>query len=249
LKREISRLALVLALLAGPARADLLDDDESTKTKTETDTQTETSTSPSPPSKEKKNTEKNGVEKNSVEKNSVEKNSAPAQKKQPTSTQVIPPKHPERAAPQDNLPVYFQSTGAQGLRTKGLFVLEKDVVVTRGDKDKEVMRLEADRAEVYFDEGEKSNKKDRGLVKVIADGKPVKINGIDVNSGDRFKAFSDRATFFNKERKVVLDGHARIVRGSDSELTGDKIEYEMATGWIRISNSRGTMSAEKDKAP
>ena len=138
----------------------------------------------------------------------------------------------------EQLPVFFKSEGLKGLREKGTVELLHNVVVTQGE-----MKLESERAQVLFDEGSHQ------VRKVIAEGN-VRIDGVDENSGDKFKAFGDRAVFLNSERTVVLEGNAKLLRGEDSVIRSRKITYEMNTGWIRADRVEGEVQAEeKDGKP
>ena len=232
-------LALALALvIAPPAFADLLDDDEPV-TKPQPPQQPKTETQPSdmkPPSHPGNLSPPPGPATAPAPEPTKTKGPSPHPKTQQTTstTTVIPPKNAGRKAKaKKEDPVHFDSKGLKGLRDKGMVELVQDVVVTQGE-----MRMEADHAQVFFDEGAK-DKKDRGLIKVIADGNPVKIYGVDENSGDKFRAFGNQAVFLNKERTVVLEGNARLWRGDDSVVRSKKITYEMNTGWIRADKVAG----------
>ena len=163
-----------------------------------------------------------------------------------SATTVIAPKNsgkPSRVKnpkgkPSEQLPVFFKSEGLKGLREKGTVELLHNVVVTQGD-----MKLESERAQVLFDEASHQ------VRKVIAVGN-VRIDGVDENSGDKFKAFGDQAVFLNSERTVVLEGNAKLLRGEDSVIRSRKITYEMNTGWIRADRVEGEVQAEeKDSKP
>ena len=137
----------------------------------------------------------------------------------------------------ENAPVHFESKGLKGLREKGMVELVQDVIVTQ-----EEMRLEAEHAQVFFDESSHE------VTKVVAEGN-VKISGVDENSGEKFKAFGNQAVFLNKDRIVVLEGNARLWRGEDSVIRSKKITYEMNTGWIKADRVAGELAPnEKDKA-
>lgn len=99
--------------------------------------------------------------------------------------------------------------------------LSQDVLVTQED-----MKLESDYAQVFFDEASHE------VTRVVAQGH-VRINGVDQNSGEKFRALGERAVFLNSERTVVLDGNAKLWRGEDSVIRSKKITYEMNTGWVR----------------
>lgn len=148
-------------------------------------------------------------------------------------TSVKPPK---KAGAQAKEPVHFESKGLKGLREKGLVELVDDVVVTQGK-----FRLEAEKALVYFDEAA------HDVVRVVADGN-VKIFNLDEKTGEKLKAYGNQVVFFNKDRRVVMEGNARLWRGEDSVIRGKKITYEMDTGWIRADRVAGELApTEKDK--
>ena len=158
-----------------------------------------------------------------------------------STTTVIPPKTPERrgkpgeAAGKKSAaksPVHFESNGLKGLREKGMVELVQQVIVTQED-----MKLESDFAQVFFDEASHE------VVKVLAQGR-VRINGVDQNSGEKFRALADKAVFLNSERTVVLDGNAKLWRGDDSVIRSRKITYEMGTGWIRADRVAGEVQAD-----
>ena len=159
-----------------------------------------------------------------------------------STTTVVPPKSggksagAKRRGGSSKSPVHFESIGLKGLREKGMVELSQDVLVTQDD-----MRLESDFAQVFFDETSHE------VTKVVAQGR-VRINGIDQNSGEKFRALGDRAVFLNTERTVVLDGNAKLWRGEDSVIRSKKITYEMNTGWIRADRVAGEVQTENRNA-
>lgn len=160
----------------------------------------------------------------------------------PSSGAVLAPKGgAKKKAPSEKSdgqqPVEFQTDGLNGLREKGYVELEKNVVVTQGS-----MRLEADHAQAYYDEVT------RELIKVVCDGN-VKMFKTDEDSGEKIKALGDSAVFMNKERKVTVEGNARLWRGNDL-VRGKKIVYEMDSGWIRADRVAGEVHpTDKDAKP
>lgn len=157
------------------------------------------------------------------------------------TTTVIPPKSPEKASKLGEpagkksaakAPVHFESNGLKGLREKGMVELVQQVIVTQED-----MKLESDLAQVFFDEASHE------VVKVLAQGR-VRINGVDQNSGEKFRALADKAVFLNNERTVVLEGNAKLWRGDDSVIRSRKITYEMGTGWIRADRVAGEVQSD-----
>jgi lipopolysaccharide transport protein LptA len=154
----------------------------------------------------------------------------------PSKTDLPKSKNSKKNQAKSKEPVHFESKGLKGLREKGLVELVDNVVVTQGD-----LRLEADKAQVFFDEAA------HDVVKVIAEGN-VKIFNIDENTGEKLKAYGNQVVFLNKERRVIMEGNARLWRGDDSVIRGKKITYEMDTGWIRADRVAGELSpSEKDK--
>jgi lipopolysaccharide transport protein LptA len=220
---------LIWSLIVGPAaHADLLDDEEpavikpSTSTGNSTATSTATSTG-----KDKSDGKKPQAETTIKEPVPHTKGTVPA-----ANTSIIPPKKPQSKSgkKKDKEPVHFESKGLKGLREKGMVELIQDVVVTQGD-----MKMEADHAQVFFDEASHE------VQKVVAEGN-VKIHGIDENSGEKFRAYGNQAVFLNKERTVVLEGNAKLWRGEDSVIRSKKITYEMDTGWIKADRVAGELA-------
>lgn len=215
-----------LSLYAGSVRADLLDEEESSSsapTKPETAPPQVPFTPSKPAKKSDQPREATGPSAS---------RSSNAQAKSETSKS----KNGKKNQAKSKEPVHFESKGLKGLREKGLVELVDNVVVTQGD-----LRLEADKAQVFFDEAA------HDVVKVIAEGN-VKIFNIDENTGEKLKAFSNQVVFLNKERRVIMEGNARLWRGEESVIRGKKITYEMDTGWIRADRVAGELSpSEKDK--
>jgi lipopolysaccharide transport protein LptA len=72
----------------------------------------------------------------------------------------------------------------------------------------------------------------------------VKISKSSEDPDERVVARGDEATFFNKTRKIVLNGNARLWRGGDL-IKGKKIDYDMNTGWITVDSAEGIIDPEK----
>ncbi|MBM4251046.1 MAG: hypothetical protein FJ146_03670 [Deltaproteobacteria bacterium] len=160
------------------------------------------------------------------------------EQKSSSTTTVIPPKSggrsvsTKRRAGAAKSPVHFESMGLKGLREKGMVELSQDVLVTQED-----LKLESDYAQVFFDEASHE------VTRVVAQGH-VRINGVDQNSGEKFRALGDRAVFLNSERTVVMDGNAKLWRGEDSVIRSKKITYEMNTGWVRADRVAGEVQTD-----
>jgi lipopolysaccharide transport protein LptA len=225
-------LVTLVGTLSSPAYADIVDEENTP-----------------PPSKTPQSTE---VEAASTEREQAVgkkddakplKSPAPHNKdtRSSNTTTVIPPKSPEKSSKLGEAvgkksvakaPVHFESNGLKGLREKGMVELVQQVIVTQED-----MKLESDVAQVFFDEASHE------VIKVLAQGR-VRINGIDQNSGEKFRALADKAVFLNSERTVVLDGNAKLWRGDDSVIRSRKITYEMGTGWIRADRVAGEVQSD-----
>jgi lipopolysaccharide export system protein LptA len=157
-----------------------------------------------------------------------------------TNSGVLAPKgqkggKAKKQRPDGEQPVHFESMGAKAFQQKGTLELEKNVIVTQGK-----MRMEADYAKVFYDEALKD------VAKVIAVGN-VKMFKIDEDSGEKIQALGDQVTFLNKERRVTMEGNARLWRGADL-VRGKKITYEMDTGWIRADRVVGEVHPSAEKA-
>lgn len=133
-------------------------------------------------------------------------------------------------------PVHFESKGLRGLKEKGTVELIEEVVITQGE-----LRLEADRAKIFYDEGQKE------VARVLAEGN-VKIFNVERSTGEKMKAFSNQVEFLNKNRTVILEGNARLWRGTQSVISGKKFTYEVDSGWIKGDRVAGELQPEeKDK--
>lgn len=234
-ERALLPLLILAAFALSPrARADLLDEEEPTVTKPSTSTANSTATSTATSTaKEKSDGKTQKPEATIKEPTPHTKGTAPA-----ANTSIIPPKKPpaKGTKKKDKEPVHFESKGLKGLREKGMVELVQDVVVTQAD-----MKMEADHAQVFFDEATHE------VQKVIAEGN-VKVHGIDENSGEKFRAYGNQAVFLNKDRIVVLEGNAKLWRGEDSVIRSKKITYEMDTGWIKADRVAGELApGDKDK--
>lgn len=227
MKKNKKTLCFLLAsiIYATNAHADLLDEEASpiSSNKAEQDSGKPSSNGQKSPSKDARPSE-------AVTTPSKRVGSAPSK------TDLTNSKNSKKNQAKSKEPVHFESKGLKGLREKGLVELVDNVVVTQGD-----LRLEADKAQVFFDEAA------HDVVKVIAEGN-VKIFNIDENTGEKLKAYGNQVVFLNKERRVIMEGNARLWRGDDSVIRGKKITYEMDTGWIRADRVAGELSpSEKDK--
>lgn len=227
-------LVLAWAMLAPAALGDLLDEEDpvvkpANPTGTSTGAKTSTGTGTSTTPKDVKKPE-----------GSIKEPTPHAKGSAPTSsnTTVIPPKKAgkQTKGQKDKEPVHFESKGLRGLREKGMVELVQDVIVTQGE-----MKMEADHAQVFFDEASHE------VIKVVAEGN-VKVNGVDENSGEKFRAFGNQGVFLNKERTVVMEGNVKLWRGEDSVVRSKKMTYEMNTGWVKMDRVTGELApGDKDK--
>jgi lipopolysaccharide transport protein LptA len=157
----------------------------------------------------------------------------PSAKATPTAPGVKSNKD-EVGAPTE--PVHFESKGLRGLKEKGTVELIEEVIITQGE-----LRLEADRAKIFYDESQKE------VARVLAEGN-VKIFNVERSTGEKMKAFSNQVEFLNKNRTVIMEGNARLWRGTQSVIRGKKITYEIDSGWIKGDRVAGELQPEeKDK--
>ena len=155
-----------------------------------------------------------------------------------TSDSLPPgPKRTTGARDDAKKPITWQSIGLRGLKESGTVELIDEVLVSQGS-----LNVTADYAKVFFDNEESE------VDKVVAEGN-VKMSKVDEGSGERIKAFGDRVYFLNGERKVILEGNARLWRGGNL-IQGKKIVYEMETGWVHADRVSGEVRpGEVETAP
>jgi len=152
-----------------------------------------------------------------------------------------PPSNPNRiqTLPEDpetsgsGVPVQIQSQGLRAARDGGIAELEQDVIVIQGD-----LQLESDYAKVYF------HTETNEVEKVHAKGN-VKVTRESEIAVERIVAKGNEAIFLNEERKVILQGNARLWRGGDL-IRGTQITYDMETGWITVDRVEGLVQPGKN---
>jgi lipopolysaccharide transport protein LptA len=213
LKRPLFSLALIWLALGSQAMADLLDDaEEDTK----------------PTEKAGPSSSLEGVD------GDKPKQVAP---KQPSAKTGLENRAPTRAKSGTGRVgvVKFWSKSLSGFRDKGSVILEEDVVVTQDD-----IRLEADKATIYFDQGGKD------VREVHAVGS-VKFSRVDPDTGDPIKAEGKEAFFSNAKRSVVLKGEPVLHRGSDI-VRGKAIYYDLKNGWVKADRVEGVVQPSNKKA-
>lgn len=232
-KISVVLLAVVALTLSGPVLADILDEEEPVvmpKPKMDDD-QAKPAQKPVPAPA--------APGKGAVKEPSTAPKQQPKQPESKSGAKTEPGKkndqNGKKAEPAKNEPVHFESKGLRGLREKGTVELIEDVVVTQGD-----LRMEADRAQIFYDENQ------REVMKVVATGN-VKMFNVDKSTGEKMKAFCNEVHFLNSERTVVMEGNARLWRGTQSVIRGKKITYEIDSGWIKADRVAGELQPEDTK--
>lgn len=223
---------LLILFFSGSARADLLDEEEEAPIVTP---------KPVPEESEKKPVLKPVPKTSDVEGSGSNSKAAPTKpgtKNPPAKGQPSAPGgkggKDDVGAPRE--PVHFESKGLRGLKEKGTVELIEEVIITQGE-----LRLEADRAKIFYDESQKE------VARVIAEGN-VKIFNVERSTGEKMRAFSNQVEFLNKNRTVIMEGNARLWRGTQSVIRGKKITYEIDSGWIKGDRVAGELQPEeKDK--
>ena len=233
MKKQSKSWLLFLWLIGwtGPAYADLLDEEEETPIVTP---------KPAPDEVVKKPVLK------PVPKSTDEEGDDSANSK--TNPQKPPTKSPTKGTPtvpgvksnKDDVetprePVHFESKGLRGLREKGTVELIEEVIITQGE-----LRLEADKAKIFYDEGQKE------VARVVAEGN-VKINNVEQSTGEKMKAFCNQVEFLNKNRTVIMEGNVRLWRGTQSVIRGKKMTYEIDSGWMKGDQVAGELQPEDKK--
>lgn len=189
----------------------------------------------------------------------VEEDGSPAEKKKPSALEGSDEEKAKPAAPAPQKPVTtkpsgeprqnqkqksgvgkvgmvkFWSKSLSGFKDKGSLILEEDVVVTQDD-----IRLEADKATIYFEQGGKD------VREVHAVGS-VKFSRTDPDTGEPIRAEGKEAFFSNAKRSVVLKGEPVLHRGSDI-VRGKAIYYDLKNGWVKADRVEGVVQPANKKA-
>lgn len=218
-------LCLLVFVHTNIAKADLLDEEDEPIVTPKNPEQKPSETDPSVPPKSKTD----------VSKPTPVKPDAPSIPPKKPATKPGKPKPGKTGEPEVREPVHFESKGLRGLREQGTVELIEDVIVTQGD-----LRMEADRAQIYYDENQKE------VEKVVAVGN-VKMFNVDKSTGEKMKAYCNQVQFLNKDRTVIMEGNARLWRGTQSVIRGKKITYEIDTGWIKADRVAGELQPEEKK--
>lgn len=240
MKKLSSPAVIILELLLilffnGSAMADLLDEEEEAPVVTPKPVPEEPEKKPVLKPAPKSTDDGEDDDSNSNSKANPQKpgEKSPSTKGRPTAPGVKGAKD-DVGAPRE--PVHFESKGLRGLKEKGTVELIEEVIITQGE-----LRLEADRAKIFYDESQKE------VARVLAEGN-VKIFNVERSTGEKMKAFSNQVEFLNKNRTVIMEGNARLWRGTQSVIRGKKITYEIDSGWIKGDRVAGELQPEeKDK--
>ena len=131
--------------------------------------------------------------------------------------------------------VKFWSKSLSGFGEKDTLILEEDVVVTQDD-----IRLEADKATIYFEQGGKD-------VKEVHAVGAVKFSRVDPETGQPIRAEGKEAIFNNAKRNVVMKGDPVLKRGDDV-VRGKVIHYDLTNGWVKADRVEGVVQPATKKA-
>ena len=214
-------LILLLALnWPGFARADLVEDVDDTTTKSpEGKAAPARSPVPKPHGTPKPAPAKSGPAKGVKAKKEGQVPSAQSGTK-------VPPSKPDPDATEE---IHYWSNGLQLQKEAGIADLEDNVVVTKGN-----MRLESHKARIFF----KADTSE--IIRVVATG-DVRMQKHDPSLNKTLRPQGEEAVFYNIEQRVTLRGNARLWRGSDSEMKGKQIDYNMNTGIVKVQQVEGVV--------
>ena len=128
-------------------------------------------------------------------------------------------------------PIKIRSSGTSTFsKKKNLIILKRDVVITQED-----LRLESDEARVFI----KQENGEDVVEKAILNG-GVHVSKFDEDDSKVVKARGDKATFFNRQQLIELNGNARLWKGGHL-IKGKKIKYDVRTGMISVDEARGVV--------
>ena len=152
------------------------------------------------------------------------------QRKPENSKRADAKSHRSGASEGSKEPVKFWSKELSGQKSKGILILEENVVVTQAD-----MRLEADKATLTSDIVTNEYKT------VVAVGN-VKFSGNDPETNQPVRAEAREAVFDNIARTVLLKGDPKFWRGKDL-VRGRQINYDLKTGWVKADRVEGVVQS------
>ena len=234
MKNRKAQLWLVglIWLLSAPLRADLIDNiDDLDQGKQVADKKPKPAKSPTP-------SPATGVEKKSVPKEpkagsgaKVEDDKAPTVAKPPKKTTKSPAKDERKE------PVHIKSDGQLTYaRSGGVIHMTQNVVITQSD-----LRFQSDEAKVWVKEGDSEN----NVEKVECVGN-VKVSKYSEDPAEKITGRGQRAFFYNDQRKVGLQGQARLWRGGHL-IKGAQITYMLDDGMITVDRAEGVVQPEDKK--
>jgi lipopolysaccharide transport protein LptA len=134
-------------------------------------------------------------------------------------------------------PIHIKSDGqASYAKNGGLIHITQNVVISQSD-----LRFQADEAKVWVKEGDA----EENIEKVECVGN-VKVSKYSEDPAEKVTARGQKALFYNDQRKVVLQGDARLWRGGHL-IKGAQITYNLDDGMITVDRAEGVVQPEEKK--
>jgi len=126
-------------------------------------------------------------------------------------------------------PMKFKGIRFQGKVTEGIYKLFEKVEITQDD-----FQLYSDFAEIYLDI------KTGEVEKAIATAQKgyVHVYKLDQKQGFLVHAISKKASFFSKQRLVILEGKVKLMKKNDI-IQGEVIKYFLGTGVYEVQKAQG----------
>ena len=141
-----------------------------------------------------------------------------------------------------NAPVFFQSDTGNGSKKTGILNLVGNVKIIQDDTT-----LTSNKAQLLGKSGEMTLTGSKSVQKAIATGN-VHIFKKATAKAQEVKATADKIEFFVPERKMILQGKAKVWKGQEF-INADIMEIDLNTGDIKLKAPHGTLDPRSANAP
>lgn len=130
-----------------------------------------------------------------------------------------------------NQPAFLDADNMEIDFNKGVRIYRGNVVFTQGS-----MRLNCDKLVTYMDDNQ-------ALKEVICTGGPARFKQRLENQDEDMRASALEITLNQENDRLLLESQARIEQG-DSIITGDKVNYDLATRKAKVTGGHPSMQLD-----
>ncbi len=132
-----------------------------------------------------------------------------------------------------NQPAFLDADDMEIDFTKGVRIYRGNVVFTQGS-----IRLNCDKLVTYLDDTQ-------GLEEAICTGEPARFKQRPQNQDEDMRASALEITLDQGNDRLLLESQARIEQG-DSIITGNTVNYNLATRKARITGGHQNLQPDSD---